>query len=214
MHRDRESKPRKESTPICIYIYIYINIYIYIYIYIYMWEYVFCLRAQFCSRWAATSRKSSRQLWHGLLPGWPGDIPNRASCGMSCGGRRGRWGRRGCRGRRGSHIDVHIKTYQKHRKNWCVAHVAVTPLHRNTSFISNVIKSIEKMKVPFTEPAYLHQVIAFASRMFQNNSFSRSSGCLFSYIFTMVPRREEFIVKAYGYSWLLCLWGLLWRKTT
>ena len=44
------------------------------------------------------------------------------------------------------------------------AHIAVTPLSRNAIFGSKVIKNIENMKVVFTEPAYLQQVVTFMSR--------------------------------------------------
>ena len=55
-------------------------------------------------------------------------------------------------------------------------HVAVTPLHQNVMFISKVVKHIEKMKVTFTKPACLHQVITCAGREFQTKDFLRSNG--------------------------------------
>ena len=57
--------------------------------------------------------------------------------------------------------------------------MAVTTLHPNAIFTSTVTKSIEKMKVVLTEPAYLHHVVAFAGCMFQNNAFLQPNGRLF-----------------------------------
>jgi len=44
----------------------------------------------------------------------------------------------------------------KHRKNWCLLHMAVTPLYRNAIFVWKLLKSIEKTRVLLTNPAYLH----------------------------------------------------------
>ena len=41
--------------------------------------------------------------------------------------------------------------------------MAVTPLRPNAISRQKLIKSIEKMKVVFTEPAYLQQVVTFMS---------------------------------------------------
>ena len=51
------------------------------------------------------------------------------------------------------------------------AHIAIHPLSRNASFMYKVIKNIEKMKVVFTKPAYLQQVMHFVSRICQTIVF-------------------------------------------
>ena len=57
--------------------------------------------------------------------------------------------------------------------------MAVTPLHQNASSVQQVIKTIDKMKVAFTKPAYLHRVVAVWGRVFHNNALLRSNGDLF-----------------------------------
>ena len=67
-------------------------------------------------------------------------------------------------------------TSEKSRKNWCLAHVATSPPHRNPIFTSKMIKNIEKMTVPFTEAAYLQQVVALEGRLCHITAFLQSDG--------------------------------------
>ena len=68
------------------------------------------------------------------------------------------------------------------------AHTAIHPLSRNASFMYKVIKNIEKMKVVFTKPAYLQQVMHFVSRICQTIVFYKENNKLCSCIFTVVLR--------------------------
>ena len=67
-------------------------------------------------------------------------------------------------------------TIENSRKNWCLAHVATSPPQRNPIFTSKVIKNIEKMTVPFTDAAYLHQVVALEGRLRHITAFLQSDG--------------------------------------
>ena len=57
-----------------------------------------------------------------------------------------------------------------------MAHVAISPPHRNPIFTSKVIKNIEKMTVPFTDAAYLQQVVALEGRLCHITAFLQSDG--------------------------------------
>ena len=68
------------------------------------------------------------------------------------------------------------------------AHTAINPLSRNASFMYKVINNVEKMKVVFTKPAYLQQVMQVLCRICQTIVFYKENDMFFSYIFTGVLR--------------------------
>ena len=51
-----------------------------------------------------------------------------------------------------------------------------SPPHRNPIFTSKMIKNIEKMTVPFTDAAYLQQVVALEGRLCHITAFLQSDG--------------------------------------
>ena len=66
------------------------------------------------------------------------------------------------------------------------AQITATPLSRNASFRWKVIKTIEKMKVMFTNHWYLQQVLALLGRMLQFNEFREANpGCRLDLEFAM-----------------------------
>ena len=67
-------------------------------------------------------------------------------------------------------------TIENSRKNWCLAHVAASPPQRNPISTSKMIQNIAKMKVPFTDAAYLQQVVALEGRLCHITAFLQSDG--------------------------------------
>ena len=77
--------------------------------------------------------------------------------------------------------------------------MAVTPLSRNAISLSKWIKSIEKTKVPLTDPAYLQQLIAFVGGMFRINAFLQSDDSLFFMHFCDGSEARKINCKNYGF---------------
>ena len=131
----------------------------------YSWGCVFCSHRQFWWAWASTSKLSSIRLWDGPWPDCAGAGYQRVGRFLSLS--QSSWSseqRKKLNENCVSSIPLrYIRASplhgagEKHCKNWCLLHMAITPLYRKAFLRWTLVKHIGKMQVMLTKPAYLHE---------------------------------------------------------